>query len=277
MVNVQTMRAFLRNHYKAGNDDTANALIDAGLDDYEIFQDFSNKDMHNLCAAVRKPGGQILVNNVSQPNPDVNVPPLCEMRLKLGAYAAKYYTLVGRHINAQSMSWVYVKHFTKLRTLTDNHKDPDNTPELSKKVIISKVIPLMEEHLRGVLGVNKLPLSYLIRGNPEVPDLFLNPMRGGTTPEGPYGTAYNSFSGEMIACAPHGTPKYDEDNATLMNILTELVSGTHHEAPIKPYKRARDGRGAFLALSQHNLGNNRFGALSWTGREVSRKMGRVRK
>jgi len=104
----------------------------------------------------------------------------------------------------------------------------------------------MEENLRGVLGVNKVPLSYLIRGNPEVPDLFfLNPMRGGTTPEGPYGTAYNSFSGEMIACAPHGTPKYDEDNAILMKILTELVSGTHHEASIKPYKRSRDGRGAF--------------------------------
>jgi len=106
MVNAQTMRAFLRNHYKAGNYDTADALIDAGLDDYEIFQEFSNKDMHNLCAVVRKPGGQILVNNVSQSNPGVNVPPLCEMRLKFGAYAAKYYALVGRPINAQSMSWV---------------------------------------------------------------------------------------------------------------------------------------------------------------------------
>jgi len=117
MVNVQTMRAFLRNHYKAGNDDTANALMDAGLDDYEIFQEFSNMDMHNLCAAVRKPGGQILVNNVSQPNPGVKVPPLCEMRHKLGAYAAKYYAFVGRPINAQSMSWMYVKHFYEIAHL----------------------------------------------------------------------------------------------------------------------------------------------------------------
>jgi len=56
MVNVQVMLAFLRNNFKAGNDDTANALIDAGLDDYEIFQEFSNKDIHNLYVAVRKPG-----------------------------------------------------------------------------------------------------------------------------------------------------------------------------------------------------------------------------
>jgi len=131
---------------------------------------------------------------------------------------------------------------------------------------------MMEEHLGGVLGINKIPLSYLIRGNPEVPDLYVNPMRGETAPEGPYGTSYNSFYGEMIACAPHGTPKYDEDNATLMNILTELVSGTHHEASIKPYKRARDGRGAFSALSQHNLGNNRFEAIAEKAEGVLNRM-----
>jgi len=59
------------------------------------------------------------------------------MRLKLGVYAAKYYALVGRPIDTQSMLWTYVKHFTKLRTLTDNHKDMYTTPELSKKVPIS--------------------------------------------------------------------------------------------------------------------------------------------
>ena len=62
-----------------------------------------------------------------------------------------------------------------------------------------------------------------------------------------------------------------------MNILTELVSGTHHEASIKPYKCSRDGTGAFRALSQHNLGNNHFEAIAekadgilnrmpWTGK-----------
>ena len=131
------MRAFLRNNYKAGNDDTANTLIDAGLDDYEIFQEFSGEDVHNLCAAVRKPDGQRSVNNKNLPNPGATVPPLCDMRLKLGAYAAKYYALVGRPMNTESMPWTDVKHFTKLRTLTDNHKDPDNTPELSKRVTIS--------------------------------------------------------------------------------------------------------------------------------------------
>ena len=40
IVNVQMMRVFLRNYYKANNDDTANTLIDAGQDDYEIFPKF---------------------------------------------------------------------------------------------------------------------------------------------------------------------------------------------------------------------------------------------
>ena len=38
-----------------------------------------------------------------------------------------------------------------------------------QKVTISKV--------NGVLGVNKVPSSYIIRVKPEVPDLSLNPMQ----------------------------------------------------------------------------------------------------
>ena len=101
------------------------------------FPNFCGKGIHNLCAVVRKQGEQLSVNNKNLPNPGVTVLPLCEMRLKLGAYTTKYYALFERPMNNQSMPWTDVAHFTKLRTLTDNHKDPDNTPESSKRVIIS--------------------------------------------------------------------------------------------------------------------------------------------
>ena len=92
------MRAILRNNNNADNDDTINALIDASLnDDYGVFQEFNDKEIHNLCAAVRKPGMQITVN------PGVNAPSLGEMRLKLGACAAECYSLVNQPINAQSI------------------------------------------------------------------------------------------------------------------------------------------------------------------------------
>ena len=50
---------------------------------------------------------------------------ICEMsRLKTTVYAVKYYALVGRPINDQTMTWHRIENFKTLQTIIKNHKDP---------------------------------------------------------------------------------------------------------------------------------------------------------
>ena len=66
---------------------------------------------------------------------------------------------------------------------------------------------------------------------------------------------------ELIAYCPHKGPGFDEDNATLLSILQEMTKDTSYVSSITPHVRRRNGRAAYLALSQHNMGNVRFQKL----------------
>jgi len=95
--------------------------------------------------------------------PGVPLTSIYEMRLRLAAYAARYFATVGRLIDENSMSWQCVKHFKTMQKIIKNHAEPENLPEISKRITIVKALDLVEEYLRGVLGVEKVPLSYIIR------------------------------------------------------------------------------------------------------------------
>ena len=246
---------YLRDEVKAGTDENAQAIYDSGITDLNAFNDFDQSDIVTLCSTLRRPGGTILVDGVETPNRGNAVSPLCEIRLKLCAYAANYYDIVQRPIDNNSMTWNRVKHFKDLKTIITNHTDPEGLPELSRKISIMKAIELIEEHLRGVLGVTKIPLAYIIRKDPaEAITVQTNPLRPGL----PYGSKFHSFFDEMIACASHTGTSYTEDNASVLNILVHVLKGTSFEVSIQPFKRNRDGRGAFMALTEHNLGSNRW-------------------
>ena len=83
----------------------------------------------------------------------------------------------------------------------------------------------------------------------------------------------------MVALASHSTPSYAEDNARVLNILIHVMKGTSFEVSITPHKQSRNGRAAFLALTQHNLGTNRWerilesadnlmNSVKWNGRSA---------
>ena len=251
----RAFRNYLMQQLKA-SEDAANALIDSGLDDFDSFQDYEEGNIHNLCTTIRKPGGVTVgEDEIEVPNHGVSISPTCEIRLQIAAYAAQYYSIVARPIDAISMEWNRIKNFRSLKNIIKNHKDPEELPEVSKKISIMKAIELIEEYLRGILGVEKTPLAYVIRESvtPIVP-LRQNPLR----PNLPYGTNYNGFFEEMVACASHDTVSYPEDNASVMNILIHVLKGTSFEVSLAPFKKTRDGRNAFFVLSQHNLGTNRW-------------------
>ena len=251
----QAFLRYLRDEAKAGDLPKAEKIEASGVTDLDSFADFEEQDIVTLCSTLRRPGGTINVDGADLPNRGDAISTMCEIRLKMCSYAANYYNIVQRPIDYNSMAWRRIKHFKDLKTIVKNHKNPEDLPEISRKITIMKAIELIEEHLRGVLGVINVPLAYVIRKEPEVPiTIVTNPLRVDL----PYGTSFQSFYDEMIACANHTGAAYSEDNASVLNILVHVLKGTSFEVSIQPFKRNRDGRGAFLALTEHNLGSNRW-------------------
>ena len=63
---------------------------------------------------------------------------------------------------------------------------------------------------------------------------------------------------ELIDYTPHTDDNYAEDSAKVYQILQDMLAGTSFESSIKTFQRSGNGRGAYLALCQHNLGSSKW-------------------
>jgi hypothetical protein len=207
MAETIVLRTYLREEMKFRTVEKANAVMDEGLDTFDAFLDFSKDDIKTLCNSIRKPGGMIAAVGLGAAtvNNGLHVPAIAETRLAWAAYAAQYYNMIARPINAATMSWNYIQHFNSLKEERDNHTPPETMQKLSSKITIMKWINLFEEHLSSVLGVRKVPLQYIIRDNVVPIDIADDPLPVG---EGspPYSSRYDSFHDEMIHRTSHNHP-----------------------------------------------------------------------
>jgi len=216
---------------------SAEAIILSGLDDFSSFEDYEEGNVHNLCTTIRKPGLAVIIEDEGGaereiPDPEVAISPTCEIRLQLAVYTAQYYKIIIRSVDALSMEWNGIKHFHSLKTIIKNHMDPLAFTEISRKITIMKAIEIVEEHLRGILGVENILLAYVIRESiTPVISLAQNALR----PELPYRTTYSSFFDEMIRCASHDNIAYSEDNAAVMNTLVHVLKGASFEESLAPF------------------------------------------
>ena len=103
--------------------------------------------------------------------------------------------MVGREIDAANMAWDRIRHFKDLQSIEKEYSAPDQIITVTKKLTIMKWIELLEEHVRKIRGVRKIPLSYLIRACHVATQV--TPFPGGHTM--PYGSEYESIHDEMIA------------------------------------------------------------------------------
>jgi hypothetical protein len=116
----------------------------------------------------------------------------------------------------------------------------------------------IEEWLRGHLGVNKVPLAYVVRKEKEVP-------ASADDPSGNYETVID----EMIARAPIETAvpgtfvaSFIEDRRKVWDLMAGLLRDKECWTYVKPHQRARDGRGGFLEIWNHFLGPNNAGNMA---------------
>ena len=88
-----------------------------------------------------------------------------------------------------------------------------------------------------ILGVNRVPLSYVVRENPE------------TTPEG-----HDTFVQKCIPCAPLSGPHFEADARRVHQLATPFTQGDISEHWIKMHARKQNGRIDLEALYAHYKG-----------------------
>ena len=98
--------------------------------------------------------------------------------------------------------------------------------------------PKFSNYLSTLIGMNGIPLSYVIREN-DAPDRT-----------GPH----TSFTEECIACAPLTGVAYESDCSSVHQSLVSFTTGKPSEHWIKSMQRFKDGRRSMIALRNHFSG-----------------------
>jgi hypothetical protein len=99
-------------------------------------------------------------------------------------------------------------------------------------------------------------LAYAVRSDPIVPAI-------GTIEIGkPHSEEHGSIEDELIARADHNHQLYRDDNSTVYYLLEQATRATSYAASIKPFQRTKNGRDAWLALTNQYAGKDKWEAES---------------
>ena len=173
------------------------------------------------------------------------------MRLKVAAVAVEYYEVTDRPLTAASLMWSdRLKNFkVQWEALMDLKKSSTiELPKITKNVSVVRFLESYETYADQKIGVQNAPLSNVIRASVAV---------GAATalaPNQPHSIVHGSIREELKQRVAHGTALYKDDNAAVYDDLESATRGTKYAASIAPFKRRRDGRGAFFALTAQFAG-----------------------
>ena len=238
-------------------------LQEEGIDTVDSLADFDKTTIEQIAANLRRPAGRI-----PDPNPAADVgatiptPPFVfgaksQMRLIVATDLIRYYVTVGRNNTAGNLQWTPVmKNFAEQwKALEDKKKaDEPEIPKITKALPIIKWTEAFRDYLHRVIGSRTTPLAYVIR------TVVLVPPIGWQTAGTPHSAECGAIEMELIARASHGHPLFREDNALVCYKLEEATRGTSCAASIKPFQRTRNGRDAWLALSNQYAGKDKWEA-----------------
>ena len=116
-----------------------------------------------------------------------------------------------------------------------------------------KLLDQKPTHLREMLGVLKVEISYVVRYEPTspVPLPLLQPKLI-------LSLENSSMMDELVAYTPHTGPSYEADNAQVFNLLDKALARTNAMNSITRREIRRHGRLAYLDLVTHNMGSSKW-------------------
>ena len=132
--------------------------------------------------------------------------------------------------------------------MVNNHNDSESLPELINAYTIMKLIDQMHNHLREMLGMSKIVLSYVVRDDPISP-VPLPPLQ----PNLICSFEKSSTTDELIAYTPNTGPSYEADNAQVYNVFSKALAETNDMTSITRHQKWRDKRSAYLDLVTPNM------------------------
>ena len=134
-----------------------------------------------------------------------------------------------------------------------SEKAPPEIPKISRAMPVMKWSPAFEIVMESTYGTRDfLPLMYVLRKDviPVDPPPPLMTNR-------PFSEDTGSLRSELINRASHTHVNFDEDNGLVFDALELATRGTKLTASIQPFRRRRDGRGAYNAITSHYLGEDK--------------------
>ncbi len=251
---LPAIRTYLRMEMRVGGPNLAEnprtqGFLDNGLDAWSQFSEFDDKAVEDLVKYLRRPGGD---------EEGVPIPAAAIQRIQTACFAARYYEMIGREVDARSMAWSRIKGFRDLITINDEYNEPDPIKPPSKNSKIVEWTETLEEYLRGVRGIRKIPLSYLIRDEVEPGPISAYPNGYNF----PYAPEYSSFQEELISRATHTHPTYATDNEMLYHLVSTALADTPFMTSIKRHRHGKNGRGAYQDLVTHHSGTTKWNDLA---------------
>ena len=235
-----------------------------GITTVNDLADFDKDSLQQMADNLRRPGGR-----VADPNPNaeqgatIPTPPFVfgaksQKRLQVACDLVRYYDATGRELTAANIRWTHVmKNFEiqwkALKAKKD--EDPPDVPKITKALPVIKWTEAFRDFLNRVVGVRTIPLCYVIRPDVEVPVAV-----PALATNQPHSTEHASVEGELVARATHTHALYRDDNASVYHYLEEATRATTYAASIKPFQRAKDGRGAWIALTSQYAGRDKWEA-----------------
>ena len=242
--------------------DTLAQMEEEGITNVSDLGQFEDDDFTALANNLRRPGGTIPDPNDAQrqiPNPGFMLGTKSLKRLKVAACAVRYYEAIGRTLTPRNMHYtnvlvVFYKHWIALKSKKD--ADDPEVPKITKQLTIVKWSESMIDFLHLIVGARMIPLSYVVRGDVDVPGEETAPSLNNL----PYSQEHGSVEAELIARASHTDPAFREDNAKVYHYLQAATRSTTYNSSIKPMSRTKDGRKAYFALINQYAGRAKWQA-----------------
>jgi hypothetical protein len=160
---------------------------DQGIIELEEIRLMTDAEVVNLCKVLRRPGGTMMVPNaagvnVQVPNPGNKVSLLAENNLKMARFYLRHRARVSRAVVPVDITLVNVRSIRELCTSEGKHEDPKVKPTIDDNDW-PKTMEAFDEYFRAYHGETGIPLAYVIRAEPNVPDQ--EPIGGPQNPKTP--------------------------------------------------------------------------------------------
>jgi hypothetical protein len=239
-------------------------LVTEGIVNVQDLEEFDEANLKQITENMRRPPGRVPVDPAHPLGPSIPTPPFefgakSIIRLKAASDIVRYYQTTGRTLTAPNMQWdPVIKSFAEHWKALKDRKTTDKpeTPKISRGLPVVKWTEAFNDFLNRVIGSRYIPLAYVVRSDPVVPNQAPPLMNNQ-----PFSTVHGSVEAELIARASHDHALFKDDNALVYYYIEEATRTTVYAASIKPFQRTKNGRGAFTAMLSQYAGEDKWRAL----------------